>query len=100
VISGKYAITMKTALGPKRGTLTLSSEGDRLSGLLEIMGQKNERSNGRIIGNVCEFTGEIKTLMGKISFVVRGTIEDGKLNAIAETKSGKMEINGMQIQNA
>ena len=100
MISGKYAITMKTPLGPKNGTLTLSSEGDQLSGMLEIMGQKNALSNGRMIGNVCEFTGEIKTMMGKISFSVRGTIEDGKLNAVAETKSGKMEINGTQIQNS
>ena len=38
MVDGKYSIVMQTPMGPVNGTLTLKTDGERLSGILEAMG--------------------------------------------------------------
>lgn len=59
-----YNITIQTPMGVEKDTITFVVDGDVLSGLLNIMGEKNNFSNGKLNGN--EFSiGKIKKLIKK-----------------------------------
>lgn len=47
----KYNITMQTPMGVEKGTITFVVDGDVLSGSLNIVGEKNDFSNGKLNEN-------------------------------------------------
>jgi len=55
-----YNITIQTPMGVEKDTITFVVDGDVLSGSLNIMGEKNDFSNGKLNGNESEFSEEIK----------------------------------------
>ncbi len=60
-----YNITIQTPMGAEKDTITFVVDGDVLSNLLNIMGEKNDFSNGKLNGNEFEFSGKIKKLIKK-----------------------------------
>ena len=97
MIDGKYNIIMKTPMGLKKGNVTLNAEGNSISGSLEILGKINTFENGTTDGKQCTFSGNLQTAMGKIAYVVEGTVEGDTLTAISKTKKGDMQITGSRI---
>ena len=47
-MDGIYEISINTPMGPMRGKVTLKTNGDTINGMLEIMGMKNNLSNGKV----------------------------------------------------
>lgn len=50
MVDGKYSIVMQTPMGPVNGTLTLKTDGERLSGILEAMGGRHPFTGGTVRG--------------------------------------------------
>jgi len=93
-MNGTYSITMQTPMGLEKGTITFAQDGEALSGSLNILRGSNAFSGGHIEGNAFEFSGEIKKLITKIPYTAKGTIEGDHLTAVADTKYGKLSIEG------
>jgi len=93
-MNGTYNITMQTPMGMEKGTITFTQDGDSLSGSLNILRGSNAFSGGKIEGNEFIFSGEIKKLITKIPYSAKGTLEGDHLTAVADTKYGKLAIEG------
>ena len=61
-MDGIYEISMNTPMGQMGGKVTLKTNGDSITGVLEIMGMKNKLGNGKVKGNKCYFKGNIKNI--------------------------------------
>jgi hypothetical protein len=97
MLDGKYEIIMKTPMGTKKGTVILRVDGDTIRGRLDIMGNSIMLENGTVNGNSFTFRGELKIPMGKVAFLVEGSIDGDRLTAITKTKKGNMSITGKRI---
>lgn len=92
-VTEEFEVVMSTPIGNINGKVITHIEGDRISGVISFMGQENEFKNGIIDGdgNVT-FSGEMKTPIGKMAYTSTGKMVDGKIEAIAKTKLGSIEI--------
>ncbi|MCI9368666.1 MAG: amidohydrolase [Oscillospiraceae bacterium] len=89
----EFEVVMSTPIGSINGKVITHIEGERISGVISFMGQENEFKNGIIdeSGNVT-FSGEMKTPIGKMAYTSTGKMVDGKIEAVAKTKLGNIEI--------
>lgn len=94
MIDGLYDCKMKTQMGEISGKITLETNGNDLSGIVETMGMKNRFSGGKLNGNTCVFEGSFKTILGSIKYNIKGEVQGNNLKIIADTNKGKFEIIG------
>ncbi|WP_207641703.1 hypothetical protein [Anaeromassilibacillus senegalensis] len=98
MVDGKYSITMQTPIGPVRGMITLVTNGEKLSGVLEAMGGRHEFSGGSVQGEECVFSSEVRTTFGKIHLNVKGNVQGDVFRATAHTQMGVITAMGRRMQ--
>lgn len=96
-MDGIYEINMNTPMGNIGGKVTLKSNGDNISGMLEIMGTKNALDGGKVKGNQCYFKGDIKNSALNIQYEIMGQLTGNILNIYAKTNMGEFKIQGKKI---
>lgn len=72
MVDGKYSIVMQTPMGPVNGTLTLKTDGERLSGILEAMGGRHPFTGGTVRGMNAPLPACSKRRWAKYSFPSKG----------------------------
>ena len=97
MVNGTYTISMSTPLGMKTGTLILTEENGILTGSIRALGKNNPITNGKYNKNEFEFSGTLNTMLSKIKYTAKGTINGDTLQATADTKYGVMNINGSRV---
>lgn len=89
-----YTVKLKTPMGIKKGDLVFSADGTILNGKLLVMGHENSFEGGSVEENRFNFSGEIKTAMGKVAYECTGSIDGEKLTGVAKTKKGELFLDG------
>lgn len=91
--SNTYDVIVETPMGDKEGQTTLNIDNGVVSGTLTLLGKTNEFADGSIdaAGNV-EFSGKMHTPFGKMPFNLKGTLIDGKIEALTTSKIGNFKI--------
>lgn len=97
MLDGIYGIQMRTLLGWKKGTLTLRTQGGLLSGVLEILGNRNPIADGIALDNRCRFRGEIRTALGSVAYEAEGEVDGDTLTALSRTSKGDLQITGTRL---
>lgn len=97
-MNGVYNIIVHTPMGAELGRLTLLVKGDKLNGILSIIGCEADFTDGKVSGNNFEFTGELHKILERYHFTAKGTVDGDKLKAEADTKFGKLPITGTRIK--
>lgn len=92
-VTEEFEVIMSTPVGNINGKVVTYIHGDRVSGSISFMGQENEFKDGNIDrdGNVT-FSGEMKTPIGKMAYTSTGKVVGGKIEAVAKTKLGTIQI--------
>lgn len=88
-----YDIVAATPMGNQDGKLILKVNGNKLSGVLAIMGKENPFSDGTIDddGNI-SFGGKIKGGIAKVDYSATGTITGGKIKLTLKSKMGDIAV--------
>lgn len=97
MVTGNYAVSLKTPMGNESGTVTLNESDGKLTGALKALGSRNPITHGKVNGNRFEFSGSIRKMFMRIDYKASGVIEGDKLTATADTKYGQFAINGTRI---
>lgn len=95
-----YNITMKTTFGIQQGRITFIINDKSLSGVLEGIGSKSEFYNGKINGNNFEFSGQIRSLLFRIQYVAKGTLNNNMLSASVNTNHGIFSVTGKLVSQS
>ena len=96
-MDGIYEITMNTPMEAMGGKVTLKTNGDNLTGILEIMGMKNNLGNGKVKGKQCYFKGNIKNNALNIEYEIMGQLIGNILNIYAKTNMGEFKLQGKKV---
>lgn len=98
MIDGTYDVSAKTPLGKKKGTIVLAADGDVCNAKLTIMG-KTKDLKGSIAGEEVTFEGNVSLPfpIGKVDYVLTGTVEGDDLSGVCKTKKFKFDVNGTRV---
>ena len=97
-MDGIYGININTPMGNMQGKVYLKTNGDNISGVLEIMGMKNNLTGGKVKNNQCYFKGSLKNNALNIQYEIMGELVNGKtLNIYAKTNMGEFKLQGNKI---
>ncbi|MFR8103772.1 MAG: hypothetical protein ACLU8F_01615 [Clostridia bacterium] len=98
MIDGIYDCKMNTQMGDITGKITLKTNGNELSGIVETMGTKNQFTGGKLQGNTCNFKGSFNTMLGRIDYNINGKVVGNQLEIVADTNKGKFCIKGTKVE--
>lgn len=87
-----YEVWVLTPMGELPGKVRINIAGTDLSGVLSLLNHDNPFGGGTIEDGKVAFSGDLKTPMGKMAYHVTGTFIDGRIDAVANTKMGNLEI--------
>ena len=97
-MDGIYEISMNTPMGIMQGRVELKTNNDNITGILDIMGMKNDLGNGKVKGNQCYFKGSIKNNALNINYEIMGELQGNILNIYAKTNMGEFKLQGRKIK--
>lgn len=91
--SNEYKVSIETPMGAMDSTVVAVIDGTSLSGMISFMGKDNDFTGGTIDEHgKLSFTGALKTPIGKMDYIITGTLVDGVIDAVAKTKMGDLKI--------
>lgn len=91
--SNEYKVSIETPMGAMDSTVVVVIDGTSLSGMISFMGKDNDFTGGTIDEHgKLSFTGALKTPIGKMDYIITGTLVDGVIDAVAKTKMGDLKI--------
>ncbi|MDF2631829.1 MAG: hypothetical protein K0Q85_425 [Caproiciproducens sp.] len=94
MVDGKYNIALQTPIGSMRGSITLVTSAEKLSGTLEVNGNRYPFSGGSVHGEKCSFSSDFKTAFGRIRVDINGTVHDDLFKATGKTQMGMITAVG------
>lgn len=97
-MDGIYEIKINTPMGIIQGRVELKTNNDNIIGILEIMGSKNNLSNGKVKGNQCYFKGNIKNNAINIEYEIMGQLQGNILDIYAKTNMGEFKLQGRKVE--
>ena len=96
-MDGLYEFTVKSPMGNIKALIKLVTNRNILNGYIEVMGKRNEFSNGIINGNNFSLKGKAATGMMNIQYTVIGNVQGDILNLSAQTNMGNFNLQGKRV---
>ena len=97
-MNGIYEIKLNTPMGKMNGKVYLKEKGNSIIGCnIEIMGMKNNLEDGKVQGNRCYFTGNLKNNMMNLKYDIAAELIGNVLNIYAKTNMGEFKLQGIKI---
>ena len=96
-MDGLYEFNIKSPMGNIKALVKLITNGNNLSGYVDVMGKRNEFNNGSISGNNLSLKGKISAGMMNIQYTIIGNVHGDVLNLAAQTNIGNFNLQGKRI---
>jgi hypothetical protein len=97
MVDGRYNISLQTPIGSMRGNIILVTDGEKLSGFLEINGGRHPFSGGTVQGENCSFASNFRTPFGSVRVEIRATVHDDLFKATGRTSMGMITATGHRV---
>ncbi|MHC1723520.1 MAG: hypothetical protein AB9836_09985 [Aminipila sp.] len=98
-MSGKYAIVLKSPMGPKKGFINLSKLDNSIEGSLDCLGKKHLFSGTLTDSGKLSLEGILMSPLGEEPFLILGTIQENILTANFKRRNESYEILGLRIED-
>lgn len=96
-MDGVYETSINTPMGNINARIALKQTGNLINGIVEIMGSKNPLTQGKVNGNKCYFSGDLKNNMLTIKYDITGELVGNILNIYAKTNMGEFKFQAKKI---
>ena len=97
LMDGVYETSINTPMGNINARIALKQMGNLINGMVEVMGSKNPLSEGKVNGNKCYFSGEIKNNMLSLKYDITGELIGNTLNIYAKTNMGEFKLQAKKV---
>lgn len=102
-ITGTYAVSVKTPIGLKRGSIDLrasrsSNDACRLAVSIHVAGLKFMIKQATYDGNNIAVQGSVRHIMGSLPFDCTGRIEGDRLIASASSNDMVLQFEGIRVR--
>ncbi len=96
-MDGLYEFNIQTPMGNIQALVKLITNGNNLSGYIDVMGKRNQFNNGTVNGNTLSLNGSISAGMVNIQYNIMGTVQGNTLSLVAKTNMGNFNLQGQRI---
>ena len=96
-MDGVYQTSINTPMGNIDARIALKQTGNIINGMVEIMGSKNPLTRGKVNGNKCYFSGQMKNNMLTIKYDITGELVGNNLNIYAKTNMGEFKLQAKKV---
>ena len=96
-MDGVYETKINTPMGGINAKIALKQSSTAMTGRVEIMGSKNALNGGRVEGNKCYFSGEMKNNMLSLKYNITAELVGNTLNIYAKTNMGEFKLQANKI---
>ena len=96
-MDGLYEFNIKSPMGNIKALVKLITNGNNLSGYIDVLGKRNEFKNGIVNGNNLSLNGNFSAGMMAIQYNIIGVIQGNTLNLAAQTNMGNFNLIGTRI---
>lgn len=96
-MDGLYEFNIQTPMGNIKALVKLISNGNNLSGYVDVMGKRNEFNNGIVNGNQLSLSGNIAAGIANIQYDITGNVQGNMLNLFAKTNMGNFNLQGQRV---
>lgn len=96
-MDGVYETSINTPMGNINARIALKQAGNVINGMVEIMGSKNPLAQGKVNGNKCYFSGEMKNNMLSLKYDITGELVGNVLNIYAKTNMGEFKLQAKKV---
>ena len=96
-MDGLYEFNIKSPMGNIKALVKLITNGNNLSGFIDVMGKRNEFNNGFVNGNNLSLKGKFSGGMMNIQYTIIGNVQGDYLNLSAQTNMGNFNLQGKRI---
>lgn len=96
-MDGLYEFNIQTPMGNIKALVKLMTNGNNLSGYIDVMGKRNQFNNGTVNGNNLSLNGKISAGMINIQYNIMGNVQGNNLNLVAQTNMGNFNLQGKRI---
>lgn len=97
-MDGVYKTSINTPMGNINARIALKQIGNVVNGMVEIMGSKNPLTDGKVNGNKCYFSGEMKNNMLNLKYEITGELIGRTLNIYAKTNMGEFKLQANKVR--
>lgn len=97
MLDGTYNISLNTPLGGINGKLSLFSNPTSVEGVIEVMEMKNSFKGSKLSDNMCQFSGNLPTPLGNVSYTATCEVRHNTLELNAKTNLGNIKILGARV---
>ncbi|MBE6034428.1 hypothetical protein [Aminipila sp.] len=97
-MNGKYAIVLKSPMGPKKGYISLSKLNNSIEGSLDCLGKKHLFSGTISETGRLSLKGILHSPLGEEPFLILGTLQENVMTASFKRRNESYEILGLRIE--
>lgn len=98
-LNGTYKIKTQSQMGSTEAVFHFKTDGKKLTGTNEVMGQTLEIQKGKVSGNTFEFKEKMDSPMGATDFTFKGTIDGDKISGNIITQMGDTPFEGYKVSD-
>ncbi|QHI72368.1 hypothetical protein [Aminipila terrae] len=98
-MNGKYAIVLKSPMGPKKGFIYLKELNNCIEGKLDCLGKKHLFTGTISDSGKISLEGILRSPLGEEPFLIQGTIQENVLTASFKRRNESYEILGLQVDD-
>lgn len=98
-MDGKYAIVLKSPMGPKKGYIYFNELNNSIECTLDCLGKKHLLSGTMSDKGKFSLEGVLKAPLGEEPFLIVGTIKENILMASLKRRNESYEILGLKEDN-
>ena len=96
-MDGLYEFNIKSPMGNIKALVKLITNGNILSGYVDVMGKRNEFNKGVVKGNNLSLKGKFSAGMMNIQYTIVGNVQGDILNLAAQTNMGNFNLQGKKV---
>lgn len=93
----QYAVSLATQMGIKYGELLLSVIGNRINGMLDILGERQGCTGERNSDGSCTLFGQLKTKRSVFDYTARGHFDKESILLDLKYKHGVFRLTGRKM---
>lgn len=92
-----YRISLATQIGTRTGSLLLSVIGNKIDGILDILGERQHCTGELEADGNCTFSGQLKTLRSVYDYTATGHFDENNILLNLKYKHGILHLVGQHI---
>ncbi len=98
MLDGRYALNATTPMGPQKGFINIKTEGNALTGTMEMLNGVFDIAAGTCDGDSCAFETTVKAFGMTFKFKCEATVDGDKIKLSMTNPMAKVSAEGERVE--